>query len=64
MIKRTFLACPGYDIRFFKNVPPVEESGNPGLPNNGYYGCKKEAERAHSSVYQRKGSPWLRELTK
>ena len=59
------LVCPGYDTGiFFLNLSSVEESGNPGLPNNGYYGCKEEAERPHSSVYWRKGSPRLWELTK
>lgn len=45
MVRRTFRVCPGYDIRFFKNLTSVEESGNHGLPNNGYHGCKEEAER-------------------
>ena len=46
--ERTFLVCPGYDIRFFfffLTLTSVEESGNHGLPNNGCYGCEEAAER-------------------
>lgn len=63
MVKRTLFVLD-MTLDFLKNLPPVEESGNPGLANNGYYGCKEAAERPHSSVYGNKGSPWLREFTK
>lgn len=50
MVKRTLFVLD-MTLDFFKNLPPVEESSNPGLANNGYYGCKEAAERPHSSVY-------------
>lgn len=50
MAKRTSLVCPGCDIKFKKNLTPVQEPDNHALPNNGYHGCKEEADSKPTEV--------------